>query len=129
MRLLERDDSLLVVIDAQRSFADRAREADGAAPSVVATCSVTHRCDSRSSRRPIDRKRQPELRVMPSSTKPDSVIIDVTARSSQLSAKGRAAPRWNTGSAASWFSVRQLSADMRSRRLNAVRESWFGGAN
>ena len=35
MRLLERDDSLLVVIDAQRSFADRAVGADAAAPSVV----------------------------------------------------------------------------------------------
>jgi nicotinamidase-related amidase len=35
MRLLERDDSLLVVIDAQRSFADRAVGAEVAAPSVI----------------------------------------------------------------------------------------------
>ncbi len=46
---------------------------------------------SRSMRRPIDRKRQPVPRVMPSSTKPDSVIIAVTARSSQASASGSAA--------------------------------------
>ena len=35
MRLLEREDSMLVVIDAQRSFAEHAVGADAAAPSVV----------------------------------------------------------------------------------------------
>ena len=35
MRLLGREDSLLVVIDAQRSFADRAADIGAAAPAVI----------------------------------------------------------------------------------------------
>ena len=53
--------------------------------------------------------------------------------SSSRSSRGRARPapaaahrgaaRWNTGSPISWLSVRQLSSDMRSRRLKATRAS------
>ncbi len=74
-------------------------------------------------RRPIDRKRQPVPRVMPSSTKPDSVVIEVTARSSQASACGSdgAGAGGRSASAVSWLSERQWSLDIRSRRLNATR--------
>ena len=63
-------------------------------------------------------------RVMPSSTKPESVIIAVVARSSQTSVFGNEGSRVNTGSAISRLRVRQWSADIRSRRLKATRESW-----
>ena len=63
-------------------------------------------------------------RVMPSRTKPESVIIAVIARSSQTSVFGSDGSRLNTGSAMTRLRVRQWSADIRSRRLKATRESW-----
>ena len=52
-----------------------------ARPAPVATRAPPHSCDNRSTRRPSDGKRQPVLRVMPSSTKPESVVIGtVTAQ-------------------------------------------------
>jgi hypothetical protein len=63
-------------------------------------------------------------RVMPSSTKPESVIIAVIARSSQTRVFGSEGSRLNTGSAITRLRVRQWSADIRSRRLKATRESW-----
>ena len=66
-------------------------------------------------------KRQPMPRVMPSRTKPESVIIDVIARSSQTSVIGSAGSRCSAGSPIRRLSVRQWSTDIRSRRLKATR--------
>ena len=65
----------------------------------------------------------------PSRTKPDSVTIAVTPRvqpgqrPAAAASSLDAAWRWNTGSAISWLMVRQWSADMRSRRLKATRDT------
>ena len=74
-------------------------------------------------RLPIERNSQPSSRVMPSSAKPDSVIRLVTLRSSQFKVSDSVALRPNTGSLINPLMVRQLSSDMRSRRLKATRSS------
>ena len=104
------------------SASSSSQSSSWARPSSIATFSVPHIVASRSTRRPIETKRQPTPRVMPSRTKPESVIIDVIARSSQTSVIGSAGSRCSAGSPIRRLSVRQWSTDIRSRRLKATRD-------